>query len=81
MPRTGRSHRKISGSYRAASSALTELGPPDIIIALKKIQLYIYSSHIIHKDLFQDVCYKYILLNKKMGLAAKGILVERLKVN
>jgi hypothetical protein len=36
MPRTGRSHRKISGSYRAASSALTELGPPDIIIALEK---------------------------------------------
>jgi hypothetical protein len=49
MPRTGRSHRKISGSYRAASSALTELGPPDIIIALEKNTIiYIYSSHIIH---------------------------------
>ena len=37
MPRTGRPAWKISGSYLGASGSLTELGPPDMIIALKRI--------------------------------------------
>jgi len=35
MPRTGRPILKISGSYTGASALFTELGPPEIIMALQ----------------------------------------------
>jgi hypothetical protein len=48
LPKTGIPIRKISASYRGASSAYTEFGPPEIMTALQTEEEYerIYTLNI-----------------------------------
>lgn len=67
MPKIGKPQLKIWGSWSHASEAFTELGPPDIIIALKQKKLikmkYYYSNWIINFVAFKF--YHFIMKNIK----------------
>jgi hypothetical protein len=65
--------RKISASYRGASSAYTEFGPPEIMIALQREEMHeriltFYVSCIFKLHSLQQILPEVVLLFNKNKL-------------